>query len=49
MTIKCTKAHNKSFKSLCKKAHSSDEQKAARRLTQRYLRHEVAYLFVELK
>lgn len=29
------KAHNKSFKSLCKKTHRSDEQKAARRLTQR--------------
>ena len=28
--------HNNTFKSLCKKAHSSDSQKAARRLTLRY-------------
>ena len=28
--------YNKSLKSLCKRAHSSDKQKAAYRLTRRY-------------
>jgi len=34
--VKKHKYSNKAFKSLCKKTHNSDEQKAARRLTWHY-------------